>query len=52
MPNKKGAAPPHLELVAGNGLLHRRALLKSGIVFAGAVSAGAGSLTASAAEPM
>ena len=31
-----GVAPP-LEPVAGNGLLHRRALLGSGIVFAGAL---------------
>ena len=52
MPNKKKAALPDLEVVAGNGLLHRRALLKRGIVFAGAVSAPAGSLTAAAAEPL
>ena len=41
------------EVVAGNGLLHRRALLKSGIVFAGAMTTGtAGSLTGAAAEPL
>jgi sulfane dehydrogenase subunit SoxC len=51
-PARRRAALPDLEVVAGNGLLHRRALLKSGIVFAGAVSAGAGALTAAAAEPL
>src|SRR5215469_16167601 len=41
-----------LEPVAGNGLLDRRLLLKSGMVFAG-VSAGIGSTIASAAaEPL
>jgi sulfane dehydrogenase subunit SoxC len=41
------------EDVAGNGLLSRRALLRSGIVVAGAASAGAGtSLTGAAAEPL
>jgi sulfane dehydrogenase subunit SoxC len=40
-----------LEPVAGNGLLHRRALLGSGIAFAGALGTGA-SLTAAAAEPL
>jgi sulfane dehydrogenase subunit SoxC len=45
-----GFAPP-LEPVAGNGLLHRRALLGSGIVFAGALSTGA-TLTGAAAEPL
>jgi len=43
------ASPP--ESVAGNGLLHRRALLRSGIAFAGAMGAG-GSLTGAAAEPL
>ena len=33
---KAGGAPP-LQPVAGNGLLHRRALLGGGIVFAGAL---------------
>jgi sulfane dehydrogenase subunit SoxC len=45
-----GVAPP-LEPVAGNGLLHRRALLGSGIVFAGALGTGA-TLTGAAAEPL
>ncbi len=45
-----GFAPP-LEPVAGNGLLHRRALLGSGIVFAGALGTGA-TLTGAAAEPL
>src|SRR3954471_11126876 len=39
--------------VAGNGLLHRRALLGRGIALAGAMGAGtAGSLTGAAAEPL
>src|SRR5580704_17761579 len=39
--------------VAGNGLLHRRALLGRGIMVAGAMGAGAaGSLTGGAAEPL
>jgi sulfane dehydrogenase subunit SoxC len=39
--------------VAGNGLLHRRALLGRGIMVAGAMGAGAaGSLTGAAAEPL
>ena len=45
-----GGAPP-LEFVAGNGLLHRRALLQSGVMFAGALGSGA-SLTSAAAEPL
>jgi len=45
-----GAAPP-LEPVAGNGLLHRRALLSGGIVFAGALGTGT-TLTGAAAEPL
>ena len=41
------------EVVAGNGLLHRRALLGQGIVYAGAVGTGlAASLTGAAAEPL
>jgi sulfane dehydrogenase subunit SoxC len=46
----RGVAPP-LEQVAGNGLLHRRALLGGGIVFAGAMTTGAAS-TRAAAEPL
>jgi sulfane dehydrogenase subunit SoxC len=39
--------------VAGNGLLHRRALLGRGIMVAGAMGAGVtGSLTGAAAEPL
>ena len=42
-----------LEPVAGNGLLHRRALLGRGIMLAGAAATGVGtSLTGAAAEPM
>jgi sulfane dehydrogenase subunit SoxC len=47
---KSGGAPP-LEFVAGNGLIHRRALLGSGIIFAGAISSGA-SLAGAGAEPL
>jgi sulfane dehydrogenase subunit SoxC len=47
---QSGGAPP-LEFVAGNGLLHRRALLQSGVMFAGALGSGA-SLTSAAAEPL
>ncbi len=47
---KRGGAPP-LEHVAGNGLIHRRALLGSGMMFAGALSTGA-ALTSAAAEPL
>jgi sulfane dehydrogenase subunit SoxC len=49
MRKSSGATP--LEYVAGNGLLHRRALLGGGIVFAGALSTGA-SLTGAAAAPL
>src|SRR5277367_6530320 len=48
---KRQTGAPPLESVAGNGLLHRRALLGGGIVFAGALSTGA-SLTGAAAEPL
>jgi sulfane dehydrogenase subunit SoxC len=42
-----------LEAVAGNGLLHRRALLGRGIMLAGAAATGAGSsMTGAAAEPL
>jgi sulfane dehydrogenase subunit SoxC len=41
------------DIVAGNGLIDRRALLGRGIVYAGAVSAGVGaSLNGAAAEPL
>lgn len=46
-----GAYQP--EIVAGNGLLHRRALLGRGMMLAGAAATGVGgSLTSAAAEPM
>ena len=48
---KRGYAAPALEEVAGNGLLHRRALLGGGIAFAGALASGAAS-TGAAAEPL
>ena len=40
------------EVVAGNGLLHRRALLGHGLIFAGAVGSGLGAATGAAAEPL
>jgi sulfane dehydrogenase subunit SoxC len=48
---KNGAAPAPEEFVAGNGLLHRRALLGGGIVFASAMASGAAT-TSAAAEPL
>jgi len=48
---KRGAAAPPLEPVAGNGLLHRRALLGSSIMFAGALTTGS-ALNGAAAEPL
>ena len=48
---RKGANS--LERVAGNGLLHRRALLSQGAALAGAMSVGAvGATTGAAAEPL
>src|ERR1700689_1768762 len=47
---KHGGSPP-LEPVAGNGLLHRRALLSGGVMFAGALGTGAVP-TGAAAEPL
>jgi sulfane dehydrogenase subunit SoxC len=45
--------PLPVEQVAGNGLLDRRLLLKSGAVFAGAMTTGvAGSIAKAAAEPL
>jgi sulfane dehydrogenase subunit SoxC len=43
---------PGVEVVAGNGLLHRRALLGRGIVFAGTMTGIGTSLTGAAAEPL
>jgi sulfane dehydrogenase subunit SoxC len=51
MRKRKGGTAPQLEAIAGNGLLHRRALLRGGAMFAGAISTGA-SLNAAAAEPL
>ena len=55
-PSKRSRAEKQtetLEPVAGNGLLHRRALLGRGIMLAGAAVTGVGtSLTGAAAEPM
>src|SRR6266436_10297422 len=42
---------PSLDLVAGNGLINRRALLGQGIALAGAMGA-AGTVTGAAAEPI
>ena len=41
-----------LEYVAGNGLLHRRALLQFGAASAGALGVGAGLTTPAAAAPL
>jgi sulfane dehydrogenase subunit SoxC len=46
---RSGVSP--LEPAAGNGLLHRRALLRSGVMVAGALGSGA-TLTGAAAEPL
>ncbi len=51
MRKRKGGGAPPLEFVAGNGLLHRRALLQGGVMFAGALGSGA-TLTGAAAEPL
>jgi sulfane dehydrogenase subunit SoxC len=51
MRKRKQGGPPLEDFVAGNGLLHRRALLSGGIVFAGALTTGAAS-TGAAAEPL
>src|SRR5262249_18235115 len=48
--NRRGRNPS-LDLVAGNGLIDRRALLGKGIAVAGAVGA-AGAVTGAAAEPL
>ena len=47
---RRGGEASPLEPVAGNGLIHRRALLGSGIALAGAASAGV--VTGAAAEPL
>jgi sulfane dehydrogenase subunit SoxC len=43
---------PTADLVAGNGLIHRRALLGSGLAFAGAIGMGAEVSTGAAAEAL
>ena len=43
---------PALDFVAGNGLINRRALLCSGVTFAGSLAAAAGTVTGAAAEPL
>jgi sulfane dehydrogenase subunit SoxC len=49
--SRLGGSP--IPTVAGNGLLHRRALLGRGVMVAGAMGAGAaGALTGAAAEPL
>ena len=50
-PPQRATGAPALEPVAHNGLLHRRALLGSGIAFAGALTTGA-AMTGAAAEPL
>ena len=53
MIRSKRNRPAKIEPVAGNGLLHRRALLGRGIAFAGALGAGVGlKATGAAAEPL
>ena len=50
---KPESASADLEIIAGNGLLHRRALLGRGIFLAGAMTTGTGAaLTGAAAEPL
>src|SRR5207248_7474384 len=43
---------PEAEVVAGNGLLDRRALLGRGILIAGAAATGVGGAASAAAEPL
>ena len=53
MSNSKRSDLDSLEVVAGNGLINRRALLGRGIALAGATTAGAGAtLTSAGAEPL
>jgi sulfane dehydrogenase subunit SoxC len=51
MAGKRATKGNEPEIVAGNGLLHRRALLQSGVMLAGAAAAGVGA-TSAAAEPL
>jgi sulfane dehydrogenase subunit SoxC len=50
--NPPGSNAAEAPLVAGNGLIHRRALLGRGIAFAGTVGTGVGTLLSAAAEPL
>ena len=50
-PSHRRGRTPSLDLVAGNGLINRRALLGKGIAVAGAMGA-AGTVTGAAAEPL
>ena len=53
MASKRANRADDVEVVAGNGLLHRRALLGHGILIAGAMGTGVGATLASAAaEPL
>ena len=49
---RDGGGDPNLEPVAGNGLIHRRALLRSGVALAGAAGAVGSALAGAAAEPL
>jgi hypothetical protein len=50
---RPGSESDNFEVVGGNGLMNRRALLGHGMFFAGAMGAGFGSsLTSAAAEPL
>ena len=49
--SKRRGHTPSQDLVAGNGLINRRALLGHGIAIAGAMGA-AGTMTGAAAEPL
>jgi len=48
---RRGDTPAPEDVVAGNGLLHRRALLGKGLMLAGAAGVGTGA-TGAAAEPL
>jgi sulfane dehydrogenase subunit SoxC len=51
-PRDRDREPSPLALVAGNGLLHRRALLRGGAAFAGAMAGIGGGLASAGAEPL
>jgi sulfane dehydrogenase subunit SoxC len=53
MAKSRRNGPPQIDQVAGNGLLHRRALLSSGIAFAGAAATtSVAGVASAAAEPL